>query len=113
VRGEDSWVRAQWAGRPFIWHIYQQDENLHHKKLRAFLAQYAPGLPALSDFMLGWNGAQAIDDWAAAWDALLAEQARIEARAEDWRRAVLAHGDLATRLLDFARELGQAQENRV
>ncbi len=22
VRGEDSFVRAQWAGRPFIWHIY-------------------------------------------------------------------------------------------
>ena len=22
VRGEDSFVRAQWAGRPFVWHIY-------------------------------------------------------------------------------------------
>jgi uncharacterized repeat protein (TIGR03837 family) len=41
VRGEDSWVRAQWAGRPFVWHIYPQDENLHHKKLRAFLQKYA------------------------------------------------------------------------
>ncbi len=33
VRGEDSWVRAQWAGNSFIWHIYAQEENLHHKKL--------------------------------------------------------------------------------
>ncbi len=33
VRGEDSFVRAQWAGKPFIWHIYPQDENLHHKKM--------------------------------------------------------------------------------
>ena len=24
VRGEDSFVRAQWANRPFAWHIYPQ-----------------------------------------------------------------------------------------
>ncbi len=24
VRGEDSWVRAQWAGKPFIWQPYVQ-----------------------------------------------------------------------------------------
>src|SRR5207245_2065289 len=29
VRGEDSFVRAQWAGKPFIWHIYPQDKDLH------------------------------------------------------------------------------------
>jgi uncharacterized repeat protein (TIGR03837 family) len=48
VRGEDSFVRAQWAGKPFIWHIYPQDENLHHKKLRAFLQRYAAALPGLA-----------------------------------------------------------------
>jgi uncharacterized repeat protein (TIGR03837 family) len=31
VRGEDSFVRAQLAGKPFLWHIYPQDNNLHHK----------------------------------------------------------------------------------
>lgn len=113
VRGEDSWVRAQWAGRPFVWHIYVQDENLHHKKLRAFLQAYAQDLPALDAFMLGWNGAQAIGDWTAAWRAMEAELPRIAARAEAWREQVTAHGDLATKLLDFVRELGQAQENRV
>src|SRR5690606_32528721 len=113
VRGEDSWVRAQWAARPFVWHIYPQDENLHHKKLRAFLGAYAQDLPALDAFMPGWNGAQAIGDWTAAWMALEAELPRIAARAEAWREQVTAHGDLATKLLDFARELGQAQENRV
>ena len=113
VRGEDSWVRAQWAGRPFVWHIYEQDENLHHKKLRAFLQVYALQLPALETFALGWNGVQPVGDWGAAWEALENEKPHIEARAEEWRRQVLAHGDLATKLLDFARELGQAQENRV
>ena len=113
VRGEDSWVRAQWAGRPFVWHIYPQDEQLHHKKLRAFLQAYAQALPALDAFMLGWNGARAVDDWTLAWTALEAELPRIAQQAEAWREQVTAHGDLATKLLDFVRELGLAQENRV
>ena len=37
VRGEDSWVRAIWAGKPFIWQPYFQAENAHIKKLDAFL----------------------------------------------------------------------------
>ena len=113
VRGEDSWVRAQWAGRPFVWHIYPQDENLHHKKLHAFLARFAPELPALSAFSLGWNGAQQPGSWAQAWAALREELPRIAERTSTWRGEVLAHGDLATKLLDFARELGRAQENRI
>ncbi len=38
VRGEDSLVRAIWAGRPFIWQIYPQHDNVHLVKLNAFLA---------------------------------------------------------------------------
>jgi len=37
VRGEDSLVRALWAGQPFIWHIYPQDDGAHWAKLDAFL----------------------------------------------------------------------------
>src|SRR5690606_41136062 len=70
VRGEDSFVRAQWAGRPFVWHIYPQDENLHHKKLRAFLGRYVRELPALERFALGWNGAIDIAPIPAAWQDL-------------------------------------------
>lgn len=113
VRGEDSFVRAQWAGRPFVWHIYPQDENLHHKKLRAFLGRYASGLPALERFSLGWNGAIDIDPIAAAWRDLQGELPRIAMRAEEWRREVLAHGDLTTKLLEFARELRGAAQNPV
>ena len=36
VRGEDSIIRALWAGKPFVWHIYPQDDQAHHKKLQAF-----------------------------------------------------------------------------
>ncbi len=38
VRGEDSWVRAQIAGKPFLWQPYQQSENSHQTKLEAFVS---------------------------------------------------------------------------
>ena len=105
VRGEDSIVRAQWAGRPFVWHIYPQDENLHHKKLRAFLQRYATELPRLADFSLCWNGAAAMDDWAAGWSAFEREMPSMTLRAQDWRQQMLAHGDLAGNMLAFAATL--------
>lgn len=105
VRGEDSWVRAQWAGKPFIWHIYPQDENLHHKKLRAFLARFAAGIDSLDAFSLHWNGAAGQGDWPALWAALRADGARIEARSAEWQAEMLANGDLASNLLAFSASL--------
>jgi len=113
VRGEESWVRAQWAARPFVWHIYPQDDNLHHKKLRAFLALYAQQAPALAAYMLGWNGAQSVSDHDAAWNALETALPAIAAQADAWCQTVLAQGDLVTQLLDFVRDLRLAQENSV
>ena len=62
VRGEDSFVRAQWARKPFVWHIYPQADDAHLPKLDAALAHYANGLPdgardALARFWHAWNGA--------------------------------------------------------
>jgi uncharacterized repeat protein (TIGR03837 family) len=111
VRGEDSVVRAQWAGKPFVWHIYPQDENLHHKKLRAFLERYAAG-GALDAFSLRWNGAlqpgagsDAPPDWSALWSALRAALPAAAGRAAGWREQIALHGDLATNLLRFAASL--------
>ena len=39
VRGEDSFVRAIWAGRPLIWQPYPQSEHMHLNKLNAWLAK--------------------------------------------------------------------------
>ncbi|HEY0064019.1 MAG TPA: elongation factor P maturation arginine rhamnosyltransferase EarP [Telluria sp.] len=100
VRGEDSWVRAQWAGRPFVWHIYEQDENLHHKKLRAFLQRYAGGA-ALDAFALRWNGAWQ-GDCAALWAQLAAALPALAVRAEAWQTAQRANGDVCSNLLAFA-----------
>ena len=46
VRGEDSFVRAQWAARPFVWQIYPQADGAHLAKLDAFLDRYCAGLAA-------------------------------------------------------------------
>jgi len=119
VRGEDSFVRAQWAGKPFIWHIYLQDKNLHHVKLRAFLQRYAAGIESLSAFSLCWNGAMPESakeqaGWPALWSAFQADMTRMTARSADWQRQMLGNGDLVSNLLKFARSLWSGSaENKV
>jgi uncharacterized repeat protein (TIGR03837 family) len=104
VRGEDSWVRAQWAARPFVWHIYPQDENLHHVKLRAFLQKYAADMQGLVDFSLYWNGASK-EHMDGLWTSLQAELTTIERRAHEWEAQMSANGDLVSNLLNFVRSL--------
>ncbi len=74
VRGEDSLVRAIWAGQPFIWNIYPQDDNAHHAKLEAFL-DWMQAPKSLRQAHLAWNGvhqselptpdAAVLSEWAA------------------------------------------------
>lgn len=105
VRGEDSFVRALWAGRPFVWQIYPQHDGVHAVKLEAFLDRYLCGAPAelaaqLRRQFATWNG---LDDAASLpllphseWTDLAA--LRAAQLAEDQRRL----GDLGQRLLAFA-----------
>lgn len=118
VRGEDSVVRAQWAGRPFVWHIYPQDEDLHHVKLRAFLKRYAADCAGLSDFSLCWNGAApetlAGRGWKLLWRELYAAMPALRVRAGQWQREMLKNGDMSGNLLRFAAKLrSAARENEV
>jgi hypothetical protein len=54
VRGEDSIVRAVWAGKPLIWQIYPQTEGTHLIKLEAWLK--ISSLPTdIQDLMRNWN----------------------------------------------------------
>jgi uncharacterized repeat protein (TIGR03837 family) len=96
LRGEDSLTRALWAGAPFVWQIYPQDDDAHHMKLDAFLA-WAEAPTSLRDFHHRWNGMSAaalplldgatLSSWGAA--ALAA------------RGRLLAQDDLQTRLCRF------------
>jgi uncharacterized repeat protein (TIGR03837 family) len=100
VRGEDSLVRALWAGSGFIWQAYPQDDAAHHRKLEAFLDwMQAPG--NLRQATLAWNAAR-----AGSLPPVLTRDI-----LEQWRRAVgdartrlLAQDDLITRLLRFVAE---------
>ena len=55
VRGEDSVVRAIWAGKPLVWQIYPQHDNAHHDKLNAFLTMLQADA-SLQQFHAVWNG---------------------------------------------------------
>ena len=54
VRGEDSVVRALWAGKPLVWHIYPQTEDTHLVKLQAWLSRVGLPRPA-QDLIRAWN----------------------------------------------------------
>ncbi len=102
VRGEDSFVRAQWAERPFVWQAYPQVENAHFAKLDAFLNLYAKvgaGETALRSFFHTWN-----DDGALDWPAFAGQLPALAAAAPGWARQIAAQGDLATNLVKFCLE---------
>jgi uncharacterized repeat protein (TIGR03837 family) len=103
VRGEDSFVRAQWAGRPLLWHIYRQDEDIHLDKLDAFLELYTEGLsPAAKVALVGlWQAWNADGDMALCWKMLLEHWPEATANAEKWALEQASRTDLATALVQF------------
>jgi len=60
VRGEDSLVRALWAGVPFVWQAYVQKDGAHRAKVEAFLDVLLADAPArlatgLRRVFAAWN----------------------------------------------------------
>jgi len=103
VRGEDSFVRAQWAARPFCWHIYPQADGAHRQKLDAFLHLYTEGMPtelgaATRAFAKAWGGD---GDIAAAWALLSPLLASAQQAVTSWSDTMAARPDLASALLEF------------
>jgi len=103
VRGEDSFVRAQWAGRPLLWHIYRQDEDIHLDKLDAFLELYTADLSAAaSAALIGlWQAWNTEADMAQPWKMLLEHWPEVSQRAETWCLEQGLQADLATALVKF------------
>ena len=103
VRGEDSFVRAQWAAKPFLWHIYPQDDAAHLDKLEAFLTLYSDLLgdntqKALKGLYLAWNHGQ---DMTQAWQHFVAHEHALQSHAQCWSAQQNKHADLATKLVHF------------
>ena len=106
VRGEDSFVRAQWAARPFVWQVYPQDEGAHWRKLSAFLDLYCNGLErgasiAVRAFWEAWNNEVGAGQ---AWPGFWRKRHVLEAHAACWAERMAAHGDLAHALVDFCND---------
>lgn len=49
VRGEDSFIRAVLTGKPYMWHIYCQEEYAHMDKIEGFLDKYRRVIENFSD----------------------------------------------------------------
>lgn len=110
VRGEDSFVRAQWAQKPLVWQIYPQQEAAHQVKLEAFLQRYLEGVSmpvaqAQRAFWRAWNQTEALEapGLASVWPDFVAGQEILRARAQMWAAELAQQNDLATQLVDFCR----------
>ncbi|MEQ1776671.1 MAG: elongation factor P maturation arginine rhamnosyltransferase EarP [Burkholderiales bacterium] len=110
VRGEDSFVRAQWAGRPFVWHIYPQAENAHVAKLNAFLDVYtsrlsAPAAQAVRGLWHVWNGVDGAPPFADAWYAFSGQLPAQRRGLSQWEEGLRGVGDLTGNLVRFCQKM--------
>jgi len=106
VRGEDSVIRAHWAGKPFIWQIYRQAEQAHLDKLQAFLQLMLADAPAelaelVTALHLAWENEQ---DFAAIWREFVRNYDAIQDMTRSWQCKLLAQQDLASNLVRFVQK---------
>lgn len=113
VRGEDSFIRAQWAAKPMVWHIYPQDEEAHQPKLDAFLDRYCDGLgeslpdsaaAPLRRLFKAWNGDKKSGQLSAGlWAEFAAALPELRRHALNWQNNLSKQPDLCTKLVSFCR----------
>ena len=105
VRGEDSLVRALWAGKPLVWDIYKQDDGVHWQKLRAFAQMYGDSTdeavaPINTDLMLSWNDAQiSASVLAAQWVRYVNAMPQLRQHAHNVAAYLAQQDDLVTQLI--------------
>jgi uncharacterized repeat protein (TIGR03837 family) len=112
VRGEDSFVRAQWAAKPMLWQIYPQHDDAHQIKLTAFLDRYCADLPetaaaAVRRLHLAWNAGQCTGEVGARisaelWAQWLAALPELSSHAGNWEINQSKQQDLCSSLVRFS-----------
>jgi hypothetical protein len=100
VRGEDSVVRALWAGKPLVWQIYPQTEGTHLVKLEAWLEM--SGLaPEFKTLQRSWNADSAGNtNLTASFSHMLDQDAYAQ-----WSGHTLALSHQLAQGTDFAQAL--------
>lgn len=106
VRGEDSFVRAQWAAKPFVWNIYPQAEQSHRIKLDAFLNLYTSSMTsdmsaAVFSLWNVWNSREKIKN---IWPMYVAQLTALTQHSEKWIKQLNSTGDLVSNLVQFSRK---------
>lgn len=108
VRGEDSFVRALWAGLPFFWHIYQQEGAVHLQKLDAFWQKATMDWPtsvreALLALSTDLNGGKKLSTQSrlAQWQNLCSEWKNWVSAAATWSDSLHLHSSAMERLARF------------
>ena len=97
VRGEDSFVRAQWAGKPFIWDIYPQSDQAHEIKHAAFLERYLQGTSSVvRDAAHALMARSPASDWLGYLD-LLTEH------AQSWEQKLRNSDGLEVKIVNFVK----------
>jgi uncharacterized repeat protein (TIGR03837 family) len=104
VRGEDSFVRAQLAARPFVWQAYRQTEDAHRQKLHAFLAQFLADAgggmtSAVREMFEAWNGFGVLDE--TVWRRYALGFGKIADHGRQWLKRLDSTPNLAEKLVRF------------
>ncbi len=102
VRGEDSLVRAIWAGKPWVWQAYPQHDGAHHGKVQALLDRWQPAADVAA-LWHWWNGAQQSPTQAGtlASPPPLPALAPWRAQVLAWRQALQLQPSLVDQLVAF------------
>ena len=100
VRGEDSFVRALLLGKPFLWHIYPQDENTHIKKLESFLEKYCSNNKELKQTFINYNINK--DDFSYFFKNFK----EIEKYNKNYANYLIKNCDLMEKLINFIENIG-------
>lgn len=104
VRGEDSFVRAQHAGKPMFWQPYVQEDGAHWHKLEAFLKHYTAGLGAAAEVVLreAWRVWNAQENKPEIWQGWLEHLPEYRRHARAWADKLAAQPGLEEGLVKFA-----------
>ena len=103
VRGEDSFVRAQWAAKPLLWAAYRQPGDAHLDKVAAWLERCTipPAWAALHGWYNGGMGSTA-EPPVGLWHAAVGDFESARIWAGDWQARLLALPRVEETLTDFA-----------
>ncbi|MEO6928770.1 MAG: elongation factor P maturation arginine rhamnosyltransferase EarP [Casimicrobiaceae bacterium] len=107
VRGEDSFVRAQWAARPLVWQAYRQANDVQRVKIDAFLNRYlhaadARDANAVRSFWHAFDAGNG-DAAAGAWPALRARLPSLQRHAARWAEHLAGLPELSASLATFVK----------